>query len=78
MRQHGVSSRGEQRDSGQHKILARIHWKIKRSYALVVIASKHPILQLCLKNLERSVPSSFDERSSFVAVLLNQLIALRT
>jgi hypothetical protein len=26
MRKHGVSSRGENRDSGQHKILAKVHW----------------------------------------------------
>jgi hypothetical protein len=27
MREHGVSGRGEHRDSGQHKILAKVHEK---------------------------------------------------
>ena len=30
VREHGVSSRGEHRDSGQHKILAKGHWKFRR------------------------------------------------
>ena len=31
MREHGVSGRGEDRDSGQHKILAKVHWKFRRT-----------------------------------------------
>ena len=30
VREHGVSGRGEDRDSGQHKILAKGHWKFRR------------------------------------------------
>jgi hypothetical protein len=26
MRKHGVSGRGEDRDSGQHKIFTNVHW----------------------------------------------------
>jgi len=29
MREHGVSGRGKHRDSGQHKILAKVHWKFR-------------------------------------------------
>jgi len=30
VREHGVSGRGEDRDSGQHKILAKVHGKFRR------------------------------------------------
>src|ERR1035438_3504220 len=39
MREHGVSGRGEHRDSGQHKILAKVHGKIRRWRASFVIPS---------------------------------------
>jgi hypothetical protein len=29
MREHGVSGRREEADSGQNKILTRVHWKLE-------------------------------------------------
>src|SRR5208283_3306790 len=40
MREHGVSGRGEHRDSGQHKILAKVHWETRRWPTLFVIPSE--------------------------------------